>query len=147
MAVGRRPRPRSRTTWIVRGRYFAASVSLVALILAVLAAGQRYFYCPAMDRSAFVACCDHAEQSADVPDHPAISEHAECCEARNLEANAPYGPHQAPPQLFAPLVAILPALFFLPDFAIVEPPLEALAEIRAGPSPGEARAALQVYLC
>lgn len=146
MARARRPRSRFRTKWIVRGRFFAASLSIVTLVLAVLAAGQRYFYCAAMDRSAFVACCDHEKEGAET-DGPAISEHAACCETRNLEANAPYGPQQAPPQLFAPLVAILPALFSLPELAIIEPPSESLAEIRAGPSRGEARAALQVYLC
>lgn len=130
-------------------RAYAALLSLCTLIVAVLVAGQRYFYCASMDRSAFTACCDQAQAEAEVeaPSHDAISELFECCEGRELEANEPYGLHQSQPSLFAPLVAILPALFAIPDLAWSEPAETSSAEIRAGPSPREVRATLQVFLC
>lgn len=148
-----RGRPRSRfrlrTKSVRRLRAFGAFLSLCSLIVAVLVAGQRYFYCAAMDRSAFTACCDHAEHAVEAEDSSqvAISELFECCEGRELEASGPYGLHQGPPPLFAPVVAILPALLAFPDLVWFEPAEASSAEIRAGPSPSEARASLQVFLC
>lgn len=133
-------------------RAFGAFLSLCSLIVAVLVAGQRYFYCAAMDRSAFTACCEHADGAVEAVEavdssQVAISELYECCEGRELEASGPYGLHQGPPPLFAPVVAILPALLAFPDLAWHEPAETSSAEIRAGPSPSEARASLQVFLC
>lgn len=130
-------------------RAFAASFSLLALVVAALLAGQRYFYCPTMEQSAFTACCigHGAEIDVDLQGQTAIDAHIECCEARDIEANAPHALQQPPPQLLSPLLAILPPLFAHPELALVEPPRLSMAEIRAGPTPREARAALQVYLC
>lgn len=150
MARARRnPPPRARTWNVRNARMWAATVALFALVVAVVSAGQRYFYCPVMERSAFSACCEHdsAETANEANDHVAITELADCCEARSLEANGPYAPHHAPPPIFAAFVAILPALFGLPEVALFSRPPVSLAEVRAGPSPREARATLQIYLC
>jgi len=150
MSRGRpRRRFRLRTKTVRKVRAYAALLSLCSLIVAVLVAGQRYFYCATMDRSAFTVCCDGAQEAteAEAPPHEAISELFECCESRELEANGPYGLHQGPPPLFAPLVAVLPALFAIPDLAWSAPAETASAEIRAGPSASEVRATLQVFLC
>lgn len=147
----RAPQARRRTGIVPKGRLIWASFALFALVVAIVSAGQRYFYCPTMDRSAFSACCDHddaATVQADVTDGPTIIEHAACCEVRTLEANAPYSSQRATsPPVFAPLVAILPALFSLDTIALIEEPSAFSFGIREGPSSREARAALQVYLC
>jgi len=143
------PRLRFRTKSVRRLRAWVALLSLCTLIVAVLVAGQRYFYCPAMDRSAFTACCDHGEAVDESEERAsvAISDLAECCEGREIDESAPFGLHQGPPPLFAPVVAILPPLFAMPDHARLEPDELAWVAIRAGPSPSEARATLQVFLC
>lgn len=150
-AQTRPPRARRRTQAVRSARLLWASLALFALVAAIVSAGQRYFYCPTMNQSAFSACCDKndaATAQADVTDGPAIAEHAGCCEARVLEANAPYSSQRgAAPAVFAPLVAILPALFSLDALALVDEPHAFAFAIREGPTPREARAALQVYLC
>lgn len=144
-----RPHLRFRTKSVRRLRAWVALLSLCTLIVAVLVAGQRYFYCPMMDRSAFTACCDHGEEADQGEEAPsvAVTDLVECCEDREIEGNAPFGLHKGPPPLFAPVVAILPPLFAMPDGARLEPDETAWIAIRAGPSPSEARATLQVFLC
>jgi hypothetical protein len=127
-------------------RSWLSAVTLVAVALATLLGGQRYFYCRAMDQIMSHPTCECAQAHNDELDCVAINAANDCFEVRSLHRLVSFtvGSDLGVPA--AGLVGVLPA--FDPEFpsskGVV---MGAEHPIRAGPySPAAARANLMVFL-
>jgi hypothetical protein len=103
----------------------------LALVTGALAAGARYFYCPAMDQLARACCCSHGPDETS-PASPTV-DRAGCCETVSLPA-APAAEQGGTIPVVAPaLVAVLPAA---PVTAAGDAAASCVAHpTRAGPAP------------
>jgi hypothetical protein len=95
MRCGRAMRSLGLTTmarWNHRGRRVRAAlarlvalVAVASLLVGVLRANARYFFCPLMNVVADYACCGGSESESDANDGNSLSvEHDDCCEQRRV---------------------------------------------------------------
>ena len=128
------------------GRAFAL-VAITALIVGLVRANARYFYCPLMDSVASASCCTEThDRSAE----PTIDQ-SDCCETHRI-ASVPQGAAVASPPVVpdAPFVAYVTfaaLAYVLGHTALLAVPVANAPG--AGPpplSPGEARSRTMVFL-
>jgi hypothetical protein len=126
-------------------RALLAAVAALVLLVGVLRANARYFYCPLMDLVVARSCCEPSREGA--PEGPAI-EVSDCCEEKRIAAlpsgDAVPAPNAVPD---APLATVLPASSAPPSAPLVLAPRATLdARYRGPPPPGAARARFMVFL-
>jgi hypothetical protein len=125
-------------------RAVLAALAGVVLLVGVLRANARYFYCPLMDAIASHACCESSRE--DGMGEPAI-EAPDCCEEMHVGAL----PSGATPTSIvvssAPLTAFVPTVVTSTPSPISIVRLATLdARHRGPPPPSEARARTMVFL-
>jgi hypothetical protein len=119
----------------------------LALIVGLLRANARYFYCPIMDRVVAESCCAPAADGADEQAAPPSLRATDCCQAKQVgslpRTAAPPG-HDA---LEAPLLGLLsPVIWPAPRAPAHRNPRALDARHTGPPRPSEARARAMVYL-
>lgn len=129
----------------------AAALLAVVMLLGVVRAGARYFYCPMMHAVIDAPCCDGDARSGGDPNDPTDSAEVrsrDCCEAHMLRQLPRAAVSPSPTVSDAPLLAVVPPVTL---FAFREVPVASVSrfahEDRAGPRAlARHRAELMVFL-
>jgi hypothetical protein len=125
----------------------AAAILVVVMLVGVLRAGDRYFYCPTM-RAVIDAPCCAGDRHSDDDDTAALEVRSrDCCEEHRLGSlpSAAVAPNAAP--FDAPVLAVLPPVTALSHPLSTSADPRFAHDNRAGPaSNARHRAELMVFL-
>jgi hypothetical protein len=125
-------------------RAWLTVLTAVALLSATLLAGNRYFYCAAMQTSLARSCCHEAPRDGE----GAHVDRADCCESRVIASLPSAEQREAAPVPGAPL-AVLFVAARQPRTALAplpEPPLERARWGREPPDKRQVQARVMVFL-
>jgi hypothetical protein len=134
--------------WRRRGHRWSraalAAAALLVLVVGVLRANARYFYCPLMDAVASRPCCEPPHEGTG--DDPAVDA-PDCCTAMHVGALPSSASSTTVEVASAPLTAVIVAVAGAKAVAVGGVPRAELdARHRGPPPPGEARARTMVFL-
>ena len=124
-------------------RAVLAAMAALVLLVGVLRANARYFYCPFMGAVASHSCCAAADDASTDP----VVEAPDCCEVWHVGSLPTAAGASSIEVAASPLVATVPRLSLVAPRAPLRVRAAALeARRRAPPLPSESRARAMVFL-